>query len=264
MVPNNVLIIGPPGSGKIRLAQHISKDLDTGKISENSHSGLIYNCSLTTKYFSTEVNLLIEEYPEERTKPSEEGECLESLQQWSKAFHSEEYEELRDAIDGVIFTIDPSQTSAKTWGKMMEVHSEIKQSLDEGCFFAAIAAKTDKAECLEEFEDECIQHGIEFVYEGETGTNEFKEKLGKDRISEILETHEWSNVSSSGPEEYVRHKEDKIDQMTKGLLEDDDESIPLDQLVDKLRLERSKVSDMKPEDRETYVKLVIEELLDYI
>lgn len=264
MIPNNVLIIGPPGSGKIRLAQHISRDLDTGKISENSHSGLIYNCSLTTKYFSTEVNLLIEEYPEERGKISGENEYLKSLQQWSKAFYSDDYKELRDAIDGVIFTIDPSETTTKTWSKTMELYSEVKEILDDVCFFAAVAAKTDKAERLEEFEDECIQHGIEFVYEGETGTNEFKDKLGKDRVLEILETHQWSNVSSSDPEEYVRHKEDKIDDMTKGLLEDDDESIPLDQLVDKLRLERSKVSSMKPEDRESYVKLVIEELIDYI
>ncbi|PSK39711.1 hypothetical protein C7M61_001516 [Candidozyma pseudohaemuli] len=262
MIPNNVLILGPPESGKIRLAQHITKDLDTSTISKKSHSGLIYNHTLKTKYFSTDLNLLIEEFPEER--PVEAEKFLDSLREWKSAFESKEYEELRDALDGIIFTINPDQTSKRDWKEIMHCYYEIKNSIDEGSFSTVIASTTQSTECLEELEDECIQYGIEFIYEGETGTNEFKEKLGKERVQEILESHEWSHISPSEPQEYFKHKEDKVDSMTRGLLEPENESIALDQLVEKLRLERSKATDMKPEEKENYVKLVIEELIDYI
>lgn len=262
MIPNNVLILGPPESGKIRLAQHITKDLGTSTISAKSHSGLIYNHCLKTKYFSTNLNLLIEEFPEER--PVEAEKSLDSLREWKGAFESEEYKELRDALDGIIFTINPDQTSKRDWKKIMHCYYEIKNSIDEGSFSFVIASTTQNTACLEELEDECIQYGIEFIYEGETGTNEFKEKLGNERVREILESHEWSHISPSQPQEYVKHKEEKIHSMTRGLLEPESESVTLDQLVEKLRLERSKVTGMNPEEKENYVNLVIEELIDYI
>ncbi|KAF3989760.1 hypothetical protein FT663_01908 [Candidozyma haemuli var. vulneris] len=265
MIPNNVLVLGPPKTGKVRLAQHITKDLDTSTIPDNSHSGLIYNCDLKTKYFSTQLNLLLEEFPEERPHKSEE--CLESLTEWNEAFKSDEYQELREALDGIIFTIDPECVSTDEWAELLNIYSQVRDGLDTSCFAVVMAAKAEKKDevKLEQFEDECIQYGIEFVYEGESGINEFKEKLGKDRVLEILETHEWSNISSSEPEEYVKHKESKIDDMTRGLLESEgDESMPLDQLMDKLRLERSKVEGMAPEEKESYVKQVMEELIDYI
>uniref|UniRef100_A0A0L0P337 Increased recombination centers protein 6 n=1 Tax=Candidozyma auris TaxID=498019 RepID=A0A0L0P337_CANAR len=265
MIPNNVLVIGPPNSGKIRIAQCFSKDVDTTSIPKESHSGLIYRCELNTKYYKTLVNLLIEECPEER--PSDTDKFIEGLNQWYKGFVSEEYVELRKALDGVIFTMNSNSVLVLDWEMIMDQYTRIKESLDERIFSVVMVAALDAPNdaLLEQYEDGCIQRGIEFVYEGHEGTNEYKEKLGMERIKEILQTHTWSQTTSSTSEEYDKHKLDRIDNMTKGLLQPDDgEEMPLDKIMEKLRLEKSKVEKMKPENKESYVKLVIEDLLQFI
>lgn len=263
MVPNNVLILGPPNTGKIRLAQFITNDLDTEPPSE-SHSGLIYACDLKTKYFSTKVNLLIEEFPDSR--PAKDEELLKSLEEWTRSFATKEFEELREAIDGFVFTLNPSSMSSAELMNLIHAYSTIKDSVAEECFFAIFVAKSEDRDDskLEVLEDECIQNGIEFVYEGDDGINEFKEKQGKDRVLEIFENHEWSQISPSEPEEFIKRKEEKMESLTQGLLENETNDMPLDKIVNRLRLEKSKVEGMPKEEKDAYVKLVVEDLMHYL
>lgn len=264
MIPNNVLVLGPPKSGKIRIAQYITNDLDTETIQSHSHSGLIYNCDLTTKYFLVSLNLLIEEYPEERT--TGQKEYHEHLEKWQSEFASEEFAELREALDGAIFTFNMESTEPDQLQKSLQVFSKVKDVLGENWEgFCVVAGTSDhpvdelKVEALE---DEVLLFGFEFVNFNESGTNEYRDTLGKDRLREVLDTHEWSHTDSADNEKYMKHKEDKVDAMTKGLL--DDEKVSLDDLFAKLQVERTKVQEMKSEDREAYVQKVIGEMIDYV
>lgn len=266
MIPHNVLILGLPNSGKIRLAQYITGDLDTSTILSNSHSGLIYNSDLITKYFKINLNLLLEEYPEERGCPPEES--IQHLQTWYTEFANDEYEELREALDGVIFTFNMDHTLPDTLQQSLEVISKIKELLGDWEGFTVVAGTSEKGiekSEVEAMEDEVILFGFEFVNCNESGTNEFHDKLGKDRVKEVLDTHEWTNMEFT-ENDYVNNKESKIDLMTQGLLapEDDASKMTLDQLFAKLQVEKSKVEGMSSETREAYVQQVIDELIDYV
>ena len=106
---NNVLIVGPPRTGKKFIAQLLSGDLDSSTVSSKSHSGLVYQHAIETKYFKAMINLLIEEYPETRDFPPTERDLAAFVDEIGKP----EYQDLRDDLDGILFTID-LKTAADT------------------------------------------------------------------------------------------------------------------------------------------------------
>lgn len=84
MIPNHILILGSPNSGKLRVSKLISNDKDFPEIKENeSHSGIIIKTSLSTKYYHIKLNILIDEYPEERNKSVTDEEKLLELENGS-------------------------------------------------------------------------------------------------------------------------------------------------------------------------------------
>lgn len=258
MVSNNVLILGPPRSGKLKIARHILPNVPQDA-PEDSHSGLIYNGDFSTKYYQMSLKLFIEEYPDHRQK---EGDLEEELAKWTAEFVSEECKELQDAIEGVIFTTDCRTTSIEQFTRYLSHFEKIKEVLGEEAF--AVVAITPQDDFLA-YEDECIAHGMECVditVSGKTG--EFNEKQGVDRIREVLETQEWSQAEPISSEEYIQHKEDKMDHMTERLLDENDEKVSIDELQRKLEAERAKVSTMDPQLREAYAQSVVDEIIDYI
>lgn len=271
MAPNNVLILGPPKSGKVRLAQFISDDYDTETIQETSHSGLIYNCDLATKYFQVNINLLVDEYPGSREDADKE--LVESLQEWLTEFSSEEMLELREALDGVVFTIAMETLASDSMGKFMDVATQIKELLHEEAFFVVGGSADREMDALkvEEIEDEVISSGFEFVNLQESGSNEYREKLGRDRVLEIFHSHTWSDMEkTSQPEEvFVSHKHDKLAGMSQGLLEVEEEQdlpekeLDLERILQKLRIDKEKVDTLKEDEKRDYVDKLVEEYLEY-
>lgn len=270
MKTNNVLILGPPKSGKIRIAQHITKDLDTSTIQPESHSGLIYNYTLNTKYFSLDVNLLIEEYPDSRASLA----AIETLlQSFLDEFKTPEFTELRDALDGLVFTIDIF-ADAKIIQKLLDTFIKIKELLEENDIFVVVVgfAEADQKPLLEIVEDEVIAHGFEYVNFNEYGTNEYMEKIGKDRLVEIFHTHEWSQTDKPiSDETYTQHKTEKLGSMAEPLIDNEDSPatderlarVDLDTLLAKLSVDKLRAQGLTEEEKKQFVDDLVDNYMEY-
>lgn len=267
MAPNNVLVVGAPKSGKIRLAQHISGDYETETILADSHSGLIYNCDLTTKYFTVNVNILIEEFPDDRNVLEKAVEICFS--EWFDEFSAEEFVELREALDGFVYSVSMDKVDMIGFEKQLKIVAKIREILGEEVFFVVVGAADGKVGPLvvEEIEDQVIVNGFEFVNLQQSGINEYREKLGRDRLLEIFETHEWSNMEKVPlPEEYAAHKKDKLPEMAKGLLEDPDEEaadFDLERVLQKLRIDKEKFQSLDDKEKREYADNLVKEYLEY-
>lgn len=273
MIPNNVLILGAPGTGKIRVAQHISQDFNTDEISDASHSGIIYNTTLETKYYSLKLNLLVDEYPEKRSLIKKDDDILEHLDIWLGDFLLEDFRELRDALDGLVLTLDVNGPLSQA-EKTLEAVSTMRAKLDEeqGLWHGFIAIVGINEGPIETVEDAVISAGLEFVHFDRSGTNEYREAIGKDRLKEIFDTHEWSNMDLKGPSQYEANKTDKMKEMTRGLLDDEESAekgsnsllADFDTLLLKLHIAKESVKDMEQSQKEAYVNSVIDDVINYI
>ncbi|EER35533.1 conserved hypothetical protein [Candida tropicalis MYA-3404] len=275
MIPNHILILGSPNSGKLRVSKLISNDKDFPEIKENeSHSGIIIKTSLSTKYYHIKLNILIDEYPEERNKSVTDEEKLLELEKWFNEFKSEEFGELREVLDGLVFTVNMKADSLEFIEKALETVSEIRTSLgdEESQWdgFISIIGSTTQGESVdddtvEEIEDLVITHGFEFINLNTQGINEFKEKQGKDRVVELIESHEWTNMEllKVNPDQYEKNKMNKVEQMKQNLLEEK-ESMDLDVVFSKLSVAKERAEDMTQEQKEKYANEIIEEIIDFI
>ncbi|MCP8719757.1 MAG: adaptin-binding domain-containing protein [Asgard group archaeon] len=275
MIPNHILILGSPNSGKLRVSKLISNDKDFPEIKENeSHSGIIIKTSLSTKYYHIKLNILIDEYPEERNKSVTDEEKLLELEKWFNEFKSEEFGELREVLDGLVFTVNMKADSLEFIEKALETVSEIRTSLgdEESQWdgFISIIGSTTQGELVdddtvEEIEDLVITHGFEFINLNTQGINEFKEKQGKDRVVELIESHEWTNMEllKVNPDQYEKNKMNKVEQMKQNLLEEK-ESMDLDVVFSKLSVAKERAEDMTQEQKEKYANEIIEEIIDFI
>lgn len=275
MIPNHILILGSPNSGKLRVSKLISNDKDFPEIKENeSHSGIIIKTSLSTKYYHIKLNILIDEYPEERNKSVTDEEKLLELEKWFNEFKSEEFGELREVLDGLVFTVNMKADSLEFIEKALETVSEIRTSLgdEESQWdgFISIIGSTTQGELVdddtvEEIEDLVITHGFEFINLNTQGINEFKEKQGKDRVVELIESHEWTNMEllKVNPDQYEKNKMNKVEQMKQNLLEEK-ESMDLDVVFSKLSVAKERAEDMTQEQKEKYANAIIEEIIDFI
>lgn len=275
MIPNHILILGSPNSGKLRVSKLISNDKDFPEIKENeSHSGIIIKTSLTTKYYHIKLNILIDEYPEERSKSFTDEEKLLELEKWFNEFKSDEYGELREVLDGLVFTVNMKTDSLEFIENALETVSEIRTSLeDDGSEwdgFISIIGSTTQGELVdddtvEEIEDLVITQGFEFINLNTQGINEFKEKRGKDRVVELIQSHEWTNMEllKVNPDQYEKNKLHKVELMKQNLLEDK-ESMDLDAVFSKLSVAKERAEGMTQEQKEKYANEIIEEIIDFI
>lgn len=276
MAPNNVLVLGAPKTGKITLAQFLSQDFDTSTVPRDSHSGLIYNCELSTRYFQVSLKLLVEEFPEER---KEDYEVSDALKKWFAEFSKPDFAELRDALDGVVYCLS-MDADTQSYDEQFETLSHIKDSLGEEAFFVVVgASQTDiDLSIAESIEDEAIVNGFEFVDATKNGTNEYNEKLGLARVKEIFEAHSWSDMDKSelADETYQSHKRGKMGDMTRALLDENEneESVKneaeetfdfdLERLLQKLRIDKEKVATLAEKDKKDYVDKLVQEYLELI
>lgn len=262
-----MLILGAPSTGKIRLAQYITEDYDSSTIPDESHSGLVYNCLLVTRYFTLKINLLIEEFPPDRKCLTVDSSLF--LETWYQEFCSEDMTDLRDVIEGVVFTFSIDDLNPNEFDQQLHILGEMKEVLKKNDSFFVIMG-ISKGEIdelgLADIEDQVIMNGFEFINYNASGTNEFKEKLGLDRLREVFETHEWSLLEESNitEEDYVKHKQEKMLLMTESLLPSEEKEGPLlEILMKKLQLEKTKVAEMDDKDKQTYVDSLVEEFLEY-
>ncbi|CAK9441171.1 uncharacterized protein LODBEIA_P50400 [Lodderomyces beijingensis] len=304
MIPNHILIIGSPTSGKLRVADVISRDegkeereeedvlghRDSGSGSGASHEGMIWRTSLCTKHFSLRLHIFIDEVPSRSLGSLTGEEKLEELRKWECEFSSDEMEELREVLDGIFFALNMTADSMDLIAKELEILQQLRSKLDGEenqwpGFFAVVGSvplgsQVDEKD-VEGIEDLVISHGMEFINLEKSGYNEYRETQGRDRIVELLESHEWSNLDNvkptSGPGYHERKTEKLKATMEKPLLlkkdsdgggddddKDDDKDDPLNDLFSKLAVYRERASGMMPEQKEKYANDIVKEFIDYI
>lgn len=312
LIPNHVLILGAPRSGKIRLAQEVLSHYGGNmEYVSGSHSGVIERCTVSTKYYSMQLCMLIDEFtkdelskderntstnsPEESTSSKEpNGESkdslsdpgisepcdlndLEGLEKWLNEFKSEECEELREVIDGIFLCIDLETQTMSYIELFIGKCANIRELVRGGSFdlFVCVVDASKKADTLEA-EDVAIANGYEYIKMCESGKNEFSELLGKDRLIELLEAHEWLSIDKNTRTDlhYEENKLNKLGPMVQGLLEVEDDTpgsepkidttMDLDVVFRKLQLAKENAEGMDPEQKDAYTKKVILEIIDYI
>lgn len=268
LMGNNVLVVGPPHTGKVSIAQLLTKDLDCSTIPSSTHSGLVYEHKITTKYFSAQVNILIEEYPDKRDGELQHQDILKHLSLFVDEFAKDEYVDLRDELDGVIFTLNLSELKGSNLVTALENFEKIKALFDEQELFYVVVGdgKLLSVEETEEIEDEAMQFGFEFVDLNQSGENEFREKLGGDRLVEIFESHEWEELDSeaadTGAIALTNLRPDDANQMTQNLL--GEEPVDFEKFLQKIHCERARVSAMNTEEKEQVVKDIVNDLMKQI
>ncbi|CUM54126.1 uncharacterized protein AC631_04742 [Debaryomyces fabryi] len=282
MIPNHVLVLGAPNTGKIRICELISsRKLDFSSVDSKSHSGLIFKTDLSTKYYSLKLNLLVDEYPQHRDSLEcdleEEEVKINELKAWRKEFLSDGYRELREAIDGLIFCVRIDQVSSKHIEESLHVFSDVRDKLieDRGDgLFSVVVGNSNTRKINEEVEDLVIPFGFEYINLFEKGEDEFRVKIGQDRLLEIIETNEWSQMDLKkigDPDAYNAKKRNDMSDMTRGLLNDQEgeeeilsKEIDLEEVLMKVQQAKQDVKDMDDDQKEAYTNKVIKDIIDFI
>lgn len=277
MIPNHVLIIGPPSSGKLRIADHILKsDASSTRstVDEKSHSGIIQITSLSTKYYTLSLKLMIDEYPSSRNHALTSEGYIQKLKDWKEEFFTEEMGELREALDGVIFTFNMNTYQSNFLPNLLneidEIRARLEQEGNTGGFLAVVGTVPtgEGAELfrMEAIEDEVTIHGIEFINFEKSGTNEYRERVGKDRLVELFETHDWTNMELLGEDhsKYQESKVSKLQEMQTSLLNESERNIDLEQMFSKINLARENASSLPQTEREKYAKEIVDEFMEFI
>lgn len=255
MKPNHVLIVGPPHSGKLRIAQHVTGDTDTSTVEPNSHSGLIYSHIVKTKYYELAVNLLVEEYPDSRISHEP---TLDLLLTFAEEFLSDEYSELREALDGIVLTIDPT-ASELDLEDMIPIYEKLRDLLAGADAFCVVVTPWPDLVSLEfalAVEDMMNCAGLEFLNFNDAGENEFKEKLGKDRLTELFHSHEWTSMDPVRPNEAMNGGDSHHPKSTANLPD-------IGRLAQQLKREREVVSELDELERQSYVDDLVDEYMNY-
>jgi hypothetical protein len=280
MIPNHILILGSPHTGKLRTVKIITtrSKSDYSLDPKDSHSGLIVKTDYSCKYFNLDLNVLIDEFPDTREKEWSEKEKLLALEKWYKEFLSEECDELRQVLNGVFLCINTT-TSLEYIKNCLEVLGNIRENIgsdDSHGFIAIIGTnenndEKDLVQKHEEIEDLVLVHGFEYLNLSDLGYNEYKEKIGKDRLLEILDTHDWDNIEREDPK-YEQNKLEKLNEMTKGLLDDNEDHDPsassptmdLNEILLKLQIAKENIHNLDSIQKEEYINKVIADVIDYI
>ena len=244
---NHVLVVGPPGTHKLQIAALFG---DVNPI-VSSQVGLIVPAKVSTKYFDIDFKIFVDEYD------TNVNDGTDTVQQWISDFLSEAMSELREALDGVIWCIPNDEVSAAV---ALELFSKVRDHLTEneewgGFMLVVTSTRSDS------IEDECINQGLEYVAFEETGKNEYMEKLGAERIREVLETHEWLAEIELEDEGYEPRKNEKLEEMAQPLIGDPD---ALSTILAKLQVARAELLTMGPEEREKRAQEVVESVIDYL
>ncbi|KAG7192980.1 Increased recombination centers protein 6 [Scheffersomyces spartinae] len=283
MIPNHVLVVGPPHSGKLRIAQEIGEELESPTINQDSHSGLIFRKKLSTRYFSTNINILVDEYPGARADDvGSDSAKAKALEEWAGEFMSDEMTELRDALDGLIFCLD-SNDKLEHLERCLEILESIRNVLTPedayawpGFIVVVVNGLPEEDSCLA-IEDLALVRGLECVNLKQSGYNEYNERLGLGRIKELFDSHEWSSTSNEVEEKpstsnlYEQRKTVQIQSMTEPILAaeeketNEEQPFELSEILQRLSLEKEKAAGMQnKEQKEAYVRKVIDEIIDYI
>lgn len=290
---NSVLILGAPKSGKMTAAMYIAGKADL--IGDDiSHSGYIMKANLNTKYFNLEISLLIDEFPEDGQDIKEltTEQKLAGFNKWYTEFCEDEVQELREVIEGIILCIDLENDSLDYIEGVLDILDDVIDAIGDSWegFVVVVGMKcvTKDKNHTDQIDDIVSLHGWEFINYIEDGKNEFNEKVGKQRLTEIFESHSWSNIDvkpkKKTAENYEKSKMDQAKDMTSGLLSQDwyggeeldgfddlQRSTPangadfdLSEVFRKLQVAKGNMEGMSESEKKKYASDAVQDILNFI
>ena len=107
-----ILIFGRPKSGKLSLVKALTSSLPSGLTHDSTpHAGLTHSITLTTRYFSTEAGIWIDEIPED-------------TETWLNEYLSEDATIVLQSLAAVILTIN---TMSSTVTKDLEILKKLSE-----------------------------------------------------------------------------------------------------------------------------------------
>ncbi|EEB09787.2 recombination protein Irc6 [Schizosaccharomyces japonicus yFS275] len=162
-----LLIIGKRHSGKMSLLQQLTgstpEHLETN--TEDSHAGLTHKFTIKNSYYETDVDVWVDEY--------------EDINKTISEYRSDEAKEVREFLAAIIFTFrEFDETEWKQWENYVE-------NLEED--ISVIAVQTEGGR-NQNIPDNSI---LEYVVLEETGSNQYNESVGHQRVKEWLQCCDW-------------------------------------------------------------------------
>jgi hypothetical protein len=98
-----ILILGRPKSGKLSLVKALTSSLPSDLTHETTpHAGLTHSITLTTRYYSVEAGIWIDEIPDD-------------AETWLKEYSSEEASPVLQSLAAIVLTIDPSTGNSEQY-----------------------------------------------------------------------------------------------------------------------------------------------------
>ncbi|ODQ80841.1 hypothetical protein BABINDRAFT_161044 [Babjeviella inositovora NRRL Y-12698] len=199
------------------------------------------------------------------------------LTAWCTTLRDEECRELRDVLSGVVFTFNLSDSVDQIdhYGSQL---LQLFETFDEDTFAAdpesfgwggiklAVGFHRDDDPMVLDatlvlLEDIFIENGVEFVVYRETGlvSDEEGNKVGKHRIKEIFESHEWSGIDI----EDKTPRERKTEDVCRSLLTD--EELNLNEIISKIAKARLDTSELQTdEEKEAHAQKMVNSIMEYL
>ncbi|CZT19879.1 uncharacterized protein RCC_05735 [Ramularia collo-cygni] len=180
-----ILILGKREAG----ALDIIKDLTGSAPSpspDGSTAGLTHEWNVQTNYYTAKVPIWVDELSDPTT--------------WKSDFLRPEAKQVIDAVGAWVFCFQPQKDGRGIGKDAEEAMRSIQEVVEEhagyggDCVMLAVAKSAGKEVVPTsggEQEDICMQYGFEWIDYAATGSNEFGEKVGLERIKEALEANEW-------------------------------------------------------------------------
>ena len=164
-----ILILGRPKSGKLSLVKALTSSLPDGLIHESTpHAGLTHSITLTTRYFSTEAGIWIDEIPDD-------------TETWLDEYLSEEAIPVLQSVAAIILTVDNSTTTSASDIRILKRLSDRGEEVewDGTCL---VVRKISESKDASELSSLCDDEALELIDMNESGENEF----GGTLLSEFL------------------------------------------------------------------------------
>lgn len=179
---DKILVLFENGNSNIsrrELIQGIFEDATSDSLDDEAT--IVKELTWTTKYYKASFDLYIDSY--------------DSLAEWTAEFTDTECKPLRDIIAGIIIVGDVSQKQ-KYKGQVDKIATNIH------CDSFLIWINCNEKYTEEEYD---VVETVNWKEDCESNeSNEFNEKLGCERVKEILDTYPWDTTQLIDPSQFQR------------------------------------------------------------
>lgn len=185
---NKILIVGPPGSGKLTMLKEL---MGTVPPVAGSHAGIVEEYHIKNKYYEARVGVWVDEFLLEGDTFEEDRTAdLSTLPEWARTFCGSDAKEVRDSIKALVFTIRQGSDVAHV-EPQLEILQNLTSLLDnedwDGSLLCVQKGRVSP-EVAAQLDALCFDYGFEYI---NNLPSEEGETTGYDRLQEAIEVLGW-------------------------------------------------------------------------